>query len=241
MYACTGENWVFLRFVSATVVAALVSACASRSDVPVGAASFPVAPAAPVATPGDLQEYRIGPRDVLMVSVLNEPGLTFAQLPVSSGGTIAMPLIGTLSAAGRTADELGRDIDTRLNARFLRNARTAVSVVTAVNYTVTVDGAVIRPGIYDIPGHLKLSQALAIAGGGAQFAKLNEVIVIRDVNGQRYAARFDMRDIRSGRTPDLQLRQADTVVVGINYAERLFRDIVATLPSAAALFVALRN
>jgi polysaccharide export outer membrane protein len=187
-----------------------------------------------------LDEYQIGPRDVLMVSVFNEPGLSFEELPVSSGGTIAMPLIGTLPASGKTAAQLAADINEKLNARFLRDARTAVSVTTAINYTVTVDGAVTKPGIYDIPGRLMLSQSLAIAGGGSQFARMNEIIVFRDINGQRYAARFDMNDIRAGRAPDFALKQRDTVVVGFNAAAALFRDIVTTLPSAAAVFVALR-
>lgn len=229
------------RCISVAGVAALLSACAGGSDLPTGAGAFPaVAAAAPVQRSIDLEEYRIGPRDILMVSVFNEPNLSFEQLPVSGGGTIAMPLIGTLPASGKTAAELASDIDARLDARYLRNARTAVSVVTATNYTVTVDGAVNKPGIYDIPGQLMLSQALAIAGGGTQFAKMKEIVVFRDIKGQRYAARFDMREIRAGSAPDFQLKQRDTVVVGYNYAAALFRDIVTTLPSAAAVFVALR-
>lgn len=228
------------RCVLAAGVTALVSACATRSDIPVGASALPVATASTSVRPETLEEYRIGPRDVLMVSVFNEPGLTFNQLPVSSGGTVALPLIGTVPAAGRTTAELAGDISGRLNARFLRNAQAAVSVVTATNYTVTVDGAVNKPGIYEIPGRLQLSQALALAGGGGQFAKLNEIVVFRDINGQRYAARFNMNNIRAGREPDFTLRQSDTVVVGFNYAASLFRDIVTTLPSAAAVFVALR-
>lgn len=218
---------------------ALSSCGGGRTNIPVGASSLPAATTT-ITRPEDLEEYHIGPSDVLMVSVFNEPDLTFPQLRVSSGGMIAMPLIGSVPAAGRTAAEITTDINTRLNARFLRNAQAAVSVVTATNYTVTVDGAVNKPGIYDIPGRIMLSQALAIAGGGAQFARMNEIIVFRDVNGQRYAARFDMNDIRAGRAPDFQLKQSDTVVVGFNYAAALFRDIVTTLPSAAAVFVALR-
>ncbi len=219
--------------------AILVSACATRGDVPNGAAAFPAVTAA-APRPVNLEEYRIGPRDILMVTVFNEPSLTFKELPVSSGGLISLPLIGSLPAAGRTSQEVADEINTRLNARYLRNARSAVSVVTATNYTVTVDGAVNKPGIYDIPGHLKLSQALAVAGGGAQFAKLSEIVVVRDIDGQRYAARFDMNDIRAGRAADFELRQSDTVVVGFNYAASLFRGIVTALPSAAAVFVALR-
>ncbi len=232
---------MILRCVLAVSAAVLLSSCAAHSDLPSGASAFPVAQSAPPAPqPSELQEYQIGPSDILMVSVFNEPGLTFEKLPVSSGGTIAMPLIGTLPASGKTASQLASEIDARLNARYLRNAKTAVSVVAATNYTVTVDGAVTKPGIYDIPGELMLSQALALAGGGSQFAKMNEIVVFRDINGQRYAARFDMNDIRAGRAPDFKLRQRDTVVVGFNYAAAFFRNIVSTLPSAAALFVALR-
>ena len=232
---------MIFRCVSAVGIAALVSACAGRSDLPVGASAFPVAATASTAPrPADLEEYQIGPRDVLMVSVFNEPSLSFQQLPVSSGGTIAIPLIGTLPASGKTAEQLANDINARLNARYLRNARTAVSVVTAVNYAVTVDGAVNKPGVYDIPGRLMLSQALAVAGGGTPYARMNEIVVFRNIDGQRYAARFDMNDILAGRAPDFELKQSDTVVVGYNAAAALFRDIVTTLPSAAALFVTLR-
>lgn len=222
-------------------MAVLLSSCGGRSDLPLGSGNIPAATTSLATTPQELDQYRIGPRDVLRVAVFNEPGLSFEQLPVSSGGTIAMPLIGSLTAVGRTQEELAADIDTRLNARYLRNARTAVSVVTAVNYSVTVDGAVMRPGIYDIPGQLMLSQALALAGGEAQYARLDEVIVFRDIDGKRYVARFDMREIRAGRMADLKLRQADKVVVGLNYAQRLFRDVIGTLPVAAALFVAIRG
>ena len=232
---------MIFRCVSAVSIAALLSACGARSNLPIGGDAFPVSAAVATASrPASLEEYQIGPRDILMVSVFNEPGLSFEQLPVSSGGTIAIPLIGTLPASGRTAEQLANEISARLNTRYLRNARAAVSVVTATNYTITVDGAVNKPGIYDIPGHLMLSQALAIAGGGGPYARLNEIVVFRDVNGQRYAARFNINDIRAGQAPDFELKQRDTVVVGYNYAAALFRDIVTTLPSAAAVFVALR-
>lgn len=220
----------------------LLSACAGHSDLPTGAAAFPAAASpAPRLAKADLDEYRIGPRDILMVTVFNEPGLTFPQMPVSSGGTIALPLIGSIDAVGQTSAQLADDISRRLNARYLRNARTAVAVVTPTNYTVTVDGSVNKPGIYDIPGQLMLSQSLALAGGGTQFAKMSEVVVVRDIEGQRYAARFDMNDIRAGRAPDFRLKQSDTVIVGFDRVASIFRNIIGTLPVAAAVFVAVRR
>jgi len=231
---------VIFRSVVLTASTVLLSACATRNDLPTGADTFPAVEAQPAPSYGSLEEYRIGPRDVLRIAVFNEPQLSFDELPVSSGGLISLPLIGAVQAAGLTPVELGQAIDERLNERFLRDASSAVAVVTATNYTVTVDGAVEEPGIYEIPGKLSLSQSLALAGGASQFAKLDEVVVIRKIGDQQYAARFNIRDVREGRVPDLQLRQSDMVIVGLNRAAQLFRDIVTTLPSAAAVFVALR-
>ena len=222
-------------------VALLLAGCGARNSLPQGAASFP-APSMPIAAaPAQPQDdYRIGPRDVLMMSVFGEPDLTFAELPVSAGGYVAVPLIGQVVALGRTTAELSEDIDGRLAKGYLRHPKTAISVVRAVNYTITIDGAVNRPGVYDIPGRISLSQSLALAQGSAQFAKLGEVVVVRQIDGTRHAARFDLRDIRAGRAPDFELQQQDIVVIGYDNAARLFRDIVTSLPSAAAVFVALR-
>lgn len=236
------EDTSAVRLGVATAVAmTMLAGCGARETTALMNAPLP-APQVATSTKAVAPEadYRIGPRDVLMVSVYGEPQLTFDSLPVSSGGYVSLPLIGELEAAGRTAGELGRLIDQRLGARYLRNPQVAVAVKTAVNYTVTLDGAVNRPGVYDIPGQVSLLQSLALAQGPAQFAKLNEVVVVRQMDGQRYAARFDLREIRRGAMPDFPLRQQDTVIVGYDAFARLFRDAVTSLPAAAAVFVALR-
>jgi polysaccharide biosynthesis/export protein len=215
-------------------------ACASRSNPGVQAAAF-TAQSTQQSAPREIlpTSYRIGPLDELKVVVFKEPDLSSEALPVDLGGSISLPLVGQMQASGNTAAELGRQIADRLNVRYLRNAQVSVSVTKPVNYSFTVDGEVKKPGVYAIPGQLTLLQAVALGEGATEFAKQDEVIVFRDINGVRHAARFNLRDIRSARAPDPTIQQSDVVVVGFSRASRITRDLVTALPGLAGVFVAL--
>jgi polysaccharide export outer membrane protein len=188
------------------------------------------------------QDYLIGPLDTIGVSVFNEPNLSVQEAPVSLSGKVSLPLLGELPASGKSSAQLARDITSLLNARYLRNAQVSVAVIRAANFTVTVDGEVKKPGIYQIPGaHLSLLQAVALGEGVTELAKLNEVLIIREVNGQRYAARFDLNAIRAAQMKDPQIQQSDIIVVGYSRAAALLRTFIAALPGAAGIFVALNK
>ncbi|WP_375396496.1 polysaccharide biosynthesis/export family protein [uncultured Sphingomonas sp.] len=222
------------------LVTLLCAGCADRvSDLPVGESSFPV------QAPNDqtafvvLPDYRIGPLDQLKVVVFGEEDLS-GELPVGLSGSVSLPLIGEVPAQGKTTNELALDIKRRLDQRYLRNASVSVSVVDSKNLTVTVDGEVKKPGIYNIPGRLTLMQAIALGEGATEYAKLSEVVIFRSFSGKRYAARFDLRDVRQARFLDPEIKQGDVVVVGYSAATRRYRDLLTSLPGLAGLFVALR-
>ncbi len=218
----------------------IASGCASRSNPDVQSATFSAQTALQQA-PNEIlpSSYRIGPLDELKVVVFKEPDLSSEELPVDLGGTIALPLVGELRASGQTAAELGQRIAERLNVRYLRDAQVSVSVTKPVNYTFTVDGEVEKPGVYAIPGNLTLLQAIALGEGATEFAKQDEVIIFRDINGQRHAARFNLRDIRAALAPDPPIQQSDVVVVGYSRASRIMRDFVTAMPGLAGVFVTL--
>jgi polysaccharide export outer membrane protein len=133
-------------------------------------------------------------------------------------------------------------LSTLLNARYLRGATVSVSLDRAANFTVTVDGEVRKPGVYQIPGaRLSLLQAVALGEGVTELAKLDEVLIIRETGGRRYVARFDLGEIRSGRMADPQIQQSDIIVVGYSQASQLFRLGLAALPGVAGLFIALNQ
>ena len=213
-------------------------ACADKpTGLPVGTAAYEVVPATAIdQTTG---EYRIGPLDQLRVDVFQEPDLSL-QAPVDINGNIAMPLIGPVRADGRTAAELSTEIASRLE-RLLVSPRVAVNVMSFASKKITVEGEVKRPGLYEVPGQVTLLQAVALAQGTSEFAKLNEVIVFRRENGALQAAQFSLADIRRGGAPDPTIRSGDIVVMGYSRARQIFRDILTVLPGAAGIFVALNQ
>ncbi len=229
-------------FFAALTLAFGLSGCAGHSDIPVGEAALPAAVQGPRPIPVTLQDYLLGPLDTISINVFREPDLTLTETPVSLSGKVSMPLLGELPVSGRSTQQVADTIRAQLNARYLRNASVAVSVVRAANFTVTIDGQVNKPGVYQIPGaRLTLQQAIALGEGTTDLAKLSEVIVIREFEGKRYAARFDLDAIRAAQAPDPQIQQSDVIVVGFSRAASLFRVFISTLPAAAGLFVALRN
>jgi polysaccharide export outer membrane protein len=229
------------KFAPVLAIASMVSGCASSSGIPMGG-ELPPAERGGIITPVAAQDYRLGPLDTLSIKVFREPELSFDSLPVSLSGKISYPLLGELPVSGLSTAEVARELAERLNARYLRNASVSVSLDRAANFTVTLDGEVKKPGVYQIPGaRLSLLQAVALGEGVTELAKLSEVVVIREANGKRYIARFDLRDIRAGRMSDPQIQQSDIVVVGYSEFSSLFRLGLAALPGLAGLFIALNQ
>jgi polysaccharide export outer membrane protein len=187
----------------------------------------------------DLADYRVGPLDEMSITVFQEPDLSLKEVRVDASGNILLPLIGQVRAAGRTTPELAKEIARLYGERLLVNPQITLNVTKATSQTVTVEGEVKKPGIYEIPGSLTLIQSVALAEGAGDYAKTDEIIVFRIKEGQRYAARFNLRDIRTGKSPDPALQGRDVVVVGYSSAKHLVGQIIATVPAAAGLFVAI--
>ena len=101
-----------------------------------------------------------------------------------------------------------------------------------VSQMITVDGQVSRPGLYPVLGKMTLIRAVARAGGTAEFARLDDVVIQRSVNGQTYLALYNLGAIRQGNYADPEVFANDVVVVGESKSRRMFRDLV----SASALF-----
>lgn len=106
----------------------------------------------------------LGAGDVLSVSVYDEPDLSVSTIPVRPDGMISFPLIGDVQAAGRTVDELTRSISERLS-EFVIQPRVSVIVQDFESLNYTVSGEVANPGVYPLVTRVRLTQALAKAGG----------------------------------------------------------------------------
>jgi len=216
------------------VIAGLLVACGgSRMDVSQMTAAQPVdLGAAPTGTSAQA-EYRIGVGDKLNVRVFQVPDLSFDELVVDTSGNIQMPLIGAVQSAGRTSVELSGDIAGRLAAQYLRDPQVTVTVTEAASQKITVDGAVTKPGVYEMRGSTTLLQAVAMAEGPTRVADLTKVAVFRTLNGQRSVALFDLAAIRQGRADDPAVLGDDVIVVDTSRLNSALREIVTAVPAFA--------
>lgn len=169
--------------------------------------------------------YVIGPADELKIDVLYEPELSLEPTRVDTNGDVQVALIGRVHAAGKTATQLSSEIQQRLG-QYLRDPRVVVGVTDYSRQNVTVEGEVEQPGVYRVQGTSSLLQALALARGPKKTAKLDEAIVFRTTNGQRMAARFDLRRIRYGYEPDPLILGGDTVVMGYSEIKGALKSIL---------------
>lgn len=181
------------------------------------------------AVPVDLSNYQIGPTDEISVTVFGAEELNREGM-VDLAGNFALPLAGSILAAGKTPDELARTIEQKLRGRYLRSPQVVVNIKAAKSQMVTIDGEVRQPGLYPVLRRMSLQQAIATAKGASDVADIGTVIVFRTVGGKRMAAMFNLKDIRSGRYVDPQIYANDIVVVGENATKRTIRDFSLAFP-----------
>lgn len=220
---------MFMRTLVSTLAVLVLTACASGSNSSIPTTELPPPDPVALANIGSADEYRIGPLDTLEVAVFGAPDLS-RPVQVDATGRITLPLIGQTMAAGLTTTELQRAIATRLGEKYLQNPEVTVAVREFASQRVTVDGAVTTPGVYPIRGKTTLMQAVALAKGASRLANERQVVIFRTVNGQRMAARFDLKAIRAGEANDPEIYGNDVVIVDSSGARGVLREVIGALP-----------
>lgn len=184
------------------------------------------------------RSYVIGPLDRVAINVYGMSDLT-QTVQVDASGQIALPLVGTLEASGKSTSELAALLASRLR-RYVKDPQVTVNADT-VNQMITIDGAVEAPGLYPVTGRMTLVKAIASAKGVTQFANTNYVIVYRRVNDKDMAAVFDLRAVRQGIYADPELFPNDVVMVGESGGRRVFSDLLSSGALLTAPLVAILN
>jgi polysaccharide export outer membrane protein len=158
--------------------------------------------------------YVAGPGDLLSVQVFSHPEMS-GRARVRDDGRLSIPLLGDVSAAGRTPTELARDIATQLEARNLAVAtRVTVLLEERAPLRVSILGEVARPGLHPLDPDAGLAQALASAGGFTEFAHRDRIYVVRRApTPARIRFRYDALVRARGRAADFRLRPNDVIVV----------------------------
>ena len=174
--------------------------------------------------------YKIGPRDVLEVTVFKVPELS-KIVQVSERGTIYYPLAGEIVAGGRTPHDIEMDLTKGLGAKYLQNPSVIVLVKEYNSQRITVEGNVNKPGVFPMTGEMTLLQAIAQAGGFTTNAD-KTVILFRMADGKRLAGKYDVPGIRAGDVEDPPLQPGDIVIVETSQMREGVDWVVKFLPLA---------
>src|SRR6266487_2360499 len=145
----------------------------------------------------ELLGYRIGPEDVLQVSVWKNEALS-RTVPVRPDGKISLPLLNDVQAAGLTPMQLAAAIEDGFK-KYITSPQVTVSVTEINSRRVYVTGEVTRTGAFPLLPNMTVLQALSSSGGFTAFAKLKNIYVLRVEEGKQVKHPFNYKDVVSGK------------------------------------------
>lgn len=180
------------RFIAVAMCALLLPSCAK--DLPLTDAS----------TLEKMPIYRVGPGDQVRLNVYNEPNLS-GEFVIASDGTLSVPLLGPIAAAGLTLEELRMRITAGLGVSYVNNPQVTAQVIAFRPFYVM--GEVERPGRYPITDGVTLVRAIATAGGFSYRANKNYA----------YLRRADQPEIKVELDADFQVLPGDVIRIGERY------------------------
>jgi polysaccharide biosynthesis/export protein PslD len=165
---------------------------------------------------GEPKVYEIAPGDDVTVRFYYNPQLD-EDLRVRPDGNISLSLIGEIPAAGKTVEQLSKDI-TQAYATYLVKPTAVVLVRAFGNARAFIAGEVRNPGLLDLQrGSQTITQSIASSGGPTDAASLTDVILVRRLPNSKepVVMELDVTHVLNGREPqlDVTLQPNDLVYV----------------------------
>jgi polysaccharide export outer membrane protein len=238
-----------IRIIFALGVMTLVG-CAKNAPPVASVPNSPVTKLAELPRPEAADVVRssrtsfVGPFTELRVEVFNVPEMQ-RDIMTDGEGNFSFPLVGTLAAAGKTPDMIASEIRSKLVGRYVHDPKVTVnfksptSQLAMQSMSVTVDGQVNKAGSYPVVGRMTLMRAVALAGGTTEFAKLEDVVVFRDVGNKKYVGLYNLEAIRRGNYADPEIFPNDVVIIGDSPARRQFKDLLQIGPALLSPIILL--
>ena len=179
----------------------------------------PEVPTAPPPTQAEetepaVQDYRIGPEDVVEVMVWKNEDLS-RVVNVRPDGKISLPLIGDMTAAGLTAEALKDEIVVELKQFYKEPPQVSVIVQQVNSYAIYILGQVRTPGRYVVKTGTTFLQALTLAGGFTDYASTNRIVLRRQNadKSEETAMRFRFKDVVRGKQRNILMQTGDTIII----------------------------
>jgi polysaccharide biosynthesis/export protein len=182
--------------------------------------------------------YLIGPQEKLSIDVVGAPSLSGTFL-TDIDGSLAFPLVGRVDLDGQTPGDASKLIADRLRTQYVRDPQVRVIPEKFPVPSISIGGQVIRPGEYPAVGRPTLLRAVNQAGGTTDYARADDVLVFRTVDGQTYIGVYNIAAIGRGNYPDPLLYPNDVVVVGDSPERRRLEVFLKLLPGFTTAAVVL--
>lgn len=239
--------WRELMKVSMNIIVKATVICTVLTLSLAGCVSKPLTGAAPSIALSDLSElpspqgvsaYIVGKQEQLEITVVGADLLSGTFL-TDADGYLAYPLIGDVFVAGKTPNQVARMLADRLRGDYVLDPQVRVRPQEAVIPAISVGGQVTKPGNYAAAASPTLLRAINNAGGLADYAKKDDVLVLRTVEDRRYIGVYNIQAIQRGNYADPLLYPGDVVTVGDSPGRRRLDAVIQFVPllsSAAILF-----
>lgn len=208
-------NAVLLCGMCLTSVAAEVPAKTEKATAAPKAVKSPVSGQAAVADDEELnfEDYLIGPSNLLEIKITQDPDLS-RTLRVDGRGEITMPLIGAVRVQGLTAKQVEEKLALAYGKDYIRNPEVIVSIREYTSLKISVQGNVLRPGIYNMAGKPTLMESISLAGGLTEKSNIEKIRLVRASSAKAGNEEvYDFEAIKSAKIADPVLENNDTVFV----------------------------
>lgn len=227
--------YIYPRFLICFVLVLLTVSCASRKDIVYFQDIEDIDKLAsrviydPVLQPDDLLTITVSALNMETVMPFNLPVVAYMDTGQRASGTpqlqtylldshgnVEFPVIGTIQLGGLTRSEAV----SLLRKEISQYVKNPVVNIRIMNYRVTVLGEVVRPGAYTIPNErITIMEALGLAGDLTVYGKRDNILIIRDKNGEKTYTRVDITKKDILESPYYYLQQNDVIYVEPNKAQ----------------------
>ena len=163
----------------------------------------------PGTAPVDVKTYVIGAEDVIFVKVWRDNDVS-GQFLVRPDGRISVPLIGDVTAADCTPEQLEKDISERLS-KFIKDPQVNVGIQVVGSKKYFILGEVNHPGSFPLVVPTNVLEALVNAGGFRDFANETKILILR---GDKHFT-FNYKQVTRGKKPEqnILLEPGDKIIV----------------------------
>lgn len=193
------------------------------------AASIEVADLAELPVPKSAVGYTVSPQETIEV-IVTESELLSGTFLADDAGYISYPLVGDLYVAEKTPRQIAKMIADRLRGEYVLDPQVRVRPTTALTPSISIGGQVKNPGTYPSASSQTLLRAVNNAGGLADYAKKDDVLIMRTVDGQRYIGVYNIEAIQRGNYADPAIFPGDIVTVGDSPGRRNLETILGFIP-----------